>query len=80
MLVQVQKRGLLTLPKGLRDQLHLREGDVLDVQARGDEIVMRPRARARLSPVRLPSGKLARTGGILDLGGDALRDTETYES
>ncbi|MBI3392940.1 MAG: AbrB/MazE/SpoVT family DNA-binding domain-containing protein, partial [Nitrospirae bacterium] len=79
MLLQVQKRGLLTLPKAVRDQLRLEEGDVLEMETRGEEIILRPRAMRKLSSVRIEAGKLLKAAGSLGLGGDALKDTEAYE-
>ena len=37
----VSSRGQLALPKEVRDQLGLREGDCLSVRVEGDEVILR---------------------------------------
>ena len=34
--------GRVVIPKGLRDALHLRPGDALDLETAGEEITLRP--------------------------------------
>jgi AbrB family looped-hinge helix DNA binding protein len=40
--VQVRKKFQITLPKSVREDLHLDEGDLLAIQVRDDELVLRP--------------------------------------
>ncbi len=40
--VQVRKKFQITLPKSVRQDLHLDEGDLLAIQVRDDELVLRP--------------------------------------
>lgn len=40
--VQIRKKFQITLPKSIREDLHLDEGDLLAVQVRDQELVLRP--------------------------------------
>jgi AbrB family looped-hinge helix DNA binding protein len=40
--VQVRKKFQITLPKSVREDLHLGEGDLLAVEVRDHELVLRP--------------------------------------
>jgi AbrB family looped-hinge helix DNA binding protein len=42
MLVNVMEKGLVTLPKKIRDELHIAPGDAVDVEVRDGEVVLRP--------------------------------------
>ena len=42
MLVNVMEKGLVTLPKKIRDALHIAPGDAVDVEVRDGEVVLRP--------------------------------------
>jgi len=42
MLVNVMEKGLVTLPKKIRDLLHIAPGDAVDVEVRDGEVVLRP--------------------------------------
>lgn len=41
--VRVLRHGQLTLPKRLREQLQLAEGDILEAEIQDDAIVLRPK-------------------------------------
>ncbi|MDW8141554.1 MAG: AbrB/MazE/SpoVT family DNA-binding domain-containing protein [Candidatus Bipolaricaulota bacterium] len=41
--VKVLRNGQLTLPKRLREQLHISEGDILEAEIQADAIVLRPK-------------------------------------
>ncbi len=41
--VKVLRHGQLTLPKRLRDQLHISAGDILEAEIQDDAIVLRPK-------------------------------------
>ncbi len=40
--IKLQQRGLLTLPKKLRDALSLEEGQILSVERSGRKIILEP--------------------------------------
>jgi AbrB family looped-hinge helix DNA binding protein len=42
--VQVRRKYQITLPKSVRQNLQLNEGDLLAVEVRDDELVLRPQA------------------------------------
>lgn len=42
MLVNVMEKGLVTLPKKIRDALHIAPGDAVDVEVRDGEVVLKP--------------------------------------
>ncbi|MBF0507542.1 MAG: AbrB/MazE/SpoVT family DNA-binding domain-containing protein [Deltaproteobacteria bacterium] len=43
-LAKVLRRGQITLPKETRDKLALKVGDLLDVEVKESEIIIRPKA------------------------------------
>ena len=42
-LMRIRPKGQLTLPESIRRQVHLEEGDYLEVAVEGGAIVMRPK-------------------------------------
>lgn len=42
MLVNVMNKGMVTLPKRIRDMLQIKPGDVVDVEVKDNEVVLRP--------------------------------------
>ena len=42
MLVNVMNKGVVTLPKKIRDTLNIKPGDVVDVEVRKNEVILRP--------------------------------------
>jgi AbrB family looped-hinge helix DNA binding protein len=42
--IQIQQRGIITLPKKLRDALGLSEGQVLSVEHRDGKIILEPQS------------------------------------
>ena len=40
--ISVQRRNLISLPKQIRERLHIEEGDILDVRVEGNKIIMEP--------------------------------------
>ena len=57
MKVQLQRRGRITLPKGIRKALGLQEKDELVLEIRGNAVVLRPKRFVRVSDLK----------GILDV-------------
>lgn len=49
--VQVVRRGLITLPKELRDQSHINEGDTLTLIDLGDGVVVMSPRRSRVDGI-----------------------------
>lgn len=43
MLLTVRKNAQITLPASIRRKAHVEEGDLLEAEVRGDEIVLRPK-------------------------------------
>ncbi len=42
LVVRVNQHFRITLPMGLREQLHLAEGDLLEATVRDNEIILKP--------------------------------------
>jgi AbrB family looped-hinge helix DNA binding protein len=55
--VQVVRRGIITLPKELREQNHIEEGDMLTLIDLGDGVVVMSSRRSRVDEI---SNKLAK--------------------
>ena len=80
--LRIGRRGQITIPSGLRRELHLEEGERLVVQVREGELVLRPAGRSILAlrgsvPVDGPQdfdlvraevteGRARRTAGVSD--------------
>ena len=47
--VKVYSKGIIVLPKEIRESVKIKEGDLLFVEVRGNEIVMRPIKPKRVS-------------------------------
>jgi len=43
MLLTVRKNAQITLPASIRRKVHLEDGDILEAEVRGDEIVLKPK-------------------------------------
>jgi len=43
MLLTVRKNAQITLPAGIRRKAHVEEGDILEAEVRGDEIILKPK-------------------------------------
>ncbi len=46
-IVEMDKLGRLVVPKKIRDAMHWRAGDSLEMELRNEEVILRPRSRAR---------------------------------
>lgn len=76
MLIQINGKGQLTLPQALRRKLGLRAGDVLEVEQRGETLLLRPCAAGRPVVRALPAETLRSLEGLVAIGGNALEDSE----
>ncbi|MCE7869225.1 AbrB/MazE/SpoVT family DNA-binding domain-containing protein [bacterium CPR1] len=76
MLVQLNAKGQLTVPQEVRRKLGLRPGDVLELEARGEVLVLRPCSSGEPVVRTVSPSVLNSLKGITRLGGDALEDTE----
>ncbi len=45
--VEMDRAGRLVIPKRIRESLHLRPGSALQIELRGDEIILSPQEPAR---------------------------------
>jgi len=76
--VQVVRRGLITLPKELRDHNHIEEGDTLTLIELGDGVVVMRPQRSRVDEI---ANKLARewqdSGESLESMLTTLREVRT---
>lgn len=60
--IQIDQAGRVILPKRLRERFHLRGGDTLSIEVKGDAIELRPtKSRMRLEKV---NGVLVLTGEL----------------
>jgi AbrB family looped-hinge helix DNA binding protein len=69
--VELRERGQLTLPKSVRDELHLEAGDKLRTVRIGNAVVLIPR-RMDLDAIRSEVRKLMKRSGIT--ADEILRD------
>lgn len=76
MLVSVNQKSQITIPKLVRERLGIREGDVLELDVKGEEIVLRPRVSEKLEPRFVPVQALSPLVGVVAWGGDAVKDAE----
>lgn len=76
MLVQVKKKAQITIPLKIRQATGIDEGDMLEVEVKNNEIVLKlvRKPKIRLNPV--PVSELKKLRGIFSIGGDAVKDTE----
>ena len=80
MTVQVAQRGLVTLPKALRETYHIREGDLLTLLDIGGVFVLSPRRSEIDDLANAISADLAEKGVNLESMLLALREArEKYE-
>lgn len=74
LLVPLRTEGAVIIPKVLRERLGLRAGDLLEVDVRGGDLVLRPRPVRRLELKGVPAESLDGLTGLVRLGGDAVKD------
>lgn len=76
--ITLDSAGRVVIPKGLRDELHLRPGDEIDLEAAGDEMTLRP-VRHTMPLVKSEGVWVFRTGTPLSASvtDDTLRTIRT---
>jgi AbrB family looped-hinge helix DNA binding protein len=80
MLVQVKKKAQITIPLKIREAVGIGEGDVLDVEVKDKEIVLKPVKRKKMELKSVDIKEFSKLRGIISSGGDAVKDTEAlYE-
>lgn len=62
--VKVSSKGQIVLPKKLRDDLGIKEGDRLEVSRQGDQLVIKISTAAETSDWRSWRGVLAGSGSL----------------
>ena len=72
--VALRTEGAVIIPKAIRDRLGLRGGDLLEVEVKGGDLVLRPRPITRLKLQGVPADSFDRLTGLVRLGGDAVKD------
>lgn len=72
--VALRTEGAVIIPKVLRDRLGLRAGDLLEVEVRDGDLVLRPRPLTRLRLRGVPAASSDKLTGLVRLGGDAVKD------
>jgi AbrB family looped-hinge helix DNA binding protein len=80
MLVQIKKKAQITIPLKIRKAIGITEGDMLDVEVKNREIVLKPVRQRKivLKPVDIKT--FSKLAGIVSIGGDAVKDSEAlYE-
>ena len=76
MLVQVKKKAQITIPLRVRETMGITEGDMLDVEIRNKEIVMKPVRGSKMKLKAVSAETLRKLEGLISVGGDALKDSE----
>ena len=72
--VAVRTEGAIILPKVLRQKLDLRPGDLVELEVKGRDILLRPRPAGRLVLRGVPSSSQKTIAGAVRLGGNAVAD------
>ena len=74
LVVALRTEGAVIIPKVLRDRLGLRAGDLLEVETRDGDVILRPRPLTRLRLRGVPAASSDKLTGLVRLGGDAVKD------
>jgi AbrB family looped-hinge helix DNA binding protein len=77
--IRLKGKGQVTLPASVRNQLALREGDLLRVSVAGRQIVLEPAVQARAVAAPLDASRLNVIVGSVALGGDAVAEAARYD-
>ena len=73
-LVALRTEGAVIIPKPVREKLGLRAGDLLEVEIRDGNLVLRPRPLTCLKLRGVPAASADKLTGLVRLGGDAVKD------
>ena len=76
MLVSVNQKAQVTIPKAVREKLNIQVGDILELEIKGEELILRPYGTPTLVVRLVPAQTLAHLQGAVALGGDAVEDAE----
>ncbi|MBA4349472.1 MAG: hypothetical protein C0415_05730 [Thermodesulfovibrio sp.] len=76
MLVHVKKKAQITIPLKIREAIGIAEGDMLDVDVKDKEIVLKPVRRSKIKLKPVPASELKKLVGLFSIGGNAVKDTE----
>lgn len=79
MLVQVKKKAQITIPIKVREAVGITDGDLLDVEVRNREIVLKPVTTVTKGKIKLKlvaASELKKLRGAFSIGGDSVKDTE----
>lgn len=80
MLIQVKKKAQITIPLKIRQATGIEEGDMLEVEVKNKEIVLKPVKGGKIKLKYVDIKEFSKLKGIVSLGGDAVKDTEAlYE-
>jgi AbrB family looped-hinge helix DNA binding protein len=75
-IVQIKPRWQITIPKGARDVLAIREGEYLAAEIKGRTLILKPMRPARVSGKGHPAADLKTLAGSVSIGGNAVEDTK----
>lgn len=76
MLVQVKRKSQITIPLKAREAAGIAEGDVLDLEVKNKEIILKPVISKKMKIKLIPARELKKLEGIVSLGGDSVKDSE----
>ena len=75
-IVQIKPRWQITIPKGARDVLAIKEGEYLAAEIKGRTLILKPMRPARVTGKGHPAAKLKDLAGAVSIGGNAIDDTK----
>ncbi len=78
LVVALRTEGAVIIPKVIREQLGLRAGDLLEVEIRGGDLVLRPIQIRRLMLQGVKAASLDKLTGLVRLGGNAVKDKKRF--
>jgi len=76
LLVHLNSKGQLTVPNAIRRKLGIHGGDVLELEVRGESLILRPHAATGLALRHNPASILLGIEGTVNFGGHAAEDAE----
>jgi AbrB family looped-hinge helix DNA binding protein len=75
-IVQIKPRWQITIPKGARDVLAIREGEYLAAEIKGRSLILKPMRPARVSGKGNSAANLKGLSGSVSIGGNAIDDAK----